>query len=153
MRDTGPHSRLGVGGEGRRSPPLKPEQLLQENRRGCRQEMRRYRHAAVEEVTKRDPRCRGGSGAFLGLGQPEQGSRPSFVRYPENADFRRWGGHKHALAAHNRGRQVWIDRGYRYLFPADELGRSRQLVFIADRARVATKEVEVDKDRVVWTVG
>ena len=35
---------------------------------------------------------------------------------------------------------------------SDELGGSRQLVFTADRARVAAKEVEVDKDRVVRAV-
>ena len=83
--------------------------------------MRRYRHAAVKQVAEGDPP----TVIFLGLGETQQGGRSSIVLYPENADLRRWGRHKHALAAHNRGRQVGIDRVNRYLFPADELGGSR----------------------------
>src|SRR5262249_2753379 len=114
-----------------------------------------YRHAAIKQVAEGRP-WPGGHwweyAALQGLSETQQGGGSGFVGYPENADLCRRGGHKHSLATHQRGCQGWIDRGDRYLFPADELGRSRQLVFIADRARVATKEVEVDKDRVVRTV-
>jgi hypothetical protein len=74
------------------------------------------------------PRLVPGSGAARGT------RRRQLLRH--NA---RLGGPKHALYAHHRRCQVWIDGGDRYLFPTDELGRSRQLVFASDRAGVAER--------------
>ena len=49
--------------------------------------------------------------------------------------------------------KLGINRVKRNLFPTDEVRGGRLLVLIADRTGVATEEVEVDKDRVVRTVG
>ena len=111
--------------------------------------MRRRRHAAVEQASKGGAR----TASFAERGEPQQGGRPNVVLYPVNSCLHRWGGHKHTLSAHRCRCQGWIDVGEHYLFPTDELGGSRQLVFIANDAGVATKEVEVDKNRVVRTVG
>ena len=57
-----------------------------------------------------------------------------------------------AVRYNYRGYQVRADRGEGHLFPADELGRCRQLVLIADIRWVAAEEVEIDKSRVVRTI-
>src|SRR6516225_10494765 len=116
--------------------------------------MRRHWLAAIKQAGKGGsrPRSYGRKYAALqDLGEPQQGDRPSAVRLGDRNRPRR-GGHKHPLSAHRRRCQVCTDVGDRYLFPTDELGGSRQLVFTADRARVAAKEVEVNKSRVVRAV-
>src|SRR6516162_1351725 len=114
--------------------------------------MRRYRPAAIKQVAEVGPR--GGCwAAFADFRESQQGGRPSCVLYPEDANLLGLVRHKDPLPTHKRGCQVRIERLYRDLFPTDELRESRQLVFIADRAGVATEEVEIDKDRVVRTVG
>src|SRR6516162_7930372 len=86
--------------------------------------MRRHRYAAIKQVVEEDPPTE----ILHSLGEPQQGGRSGVVRYAENTNFR------------GRGRDKYprIDRGDRYLSPADELGRSRH---------------EIDEDRVVRTVG
>src|SRR6516162_7054718 len=86
--------------------------------------MRRHRYAAIKQVVEEGPPTE----ILHSLGEPQQGVWSGVVRYAENTNFR------------GRGRDKYprIDRGDRYLSPADELGRS---------------EVEIDKDRIVRTVG
>src|SRR5271169_1301256 len=113
--------------------------------------MCRYRDAAIKQVGKRGPRpgsWRGGSGEYAAL----EDLREPQQRHGVSIWVLRLGRHKYALSAHLQRYQVWIDGGDRYLFPADEIGGTRQLVFIADRAGVAPEEVEVDKGRGVRTV-
>ena len=88
------------------------------------------------------------------LGEPEQGGRPRMSSaIPNMPTFVAGADTNTPFLPICAVRQAWIDGGDRYLFPTDELGGGRQLVFIADVAGIAAKEVEVDKDRVVWTVG
>jgi hypothetical protein len=128
----------------RRQLTLEPEQS------GVRYEGRPDRHAVVEQRVKGFPvnQCCSTevSLSLERLNKPQQrdGGGSSGV-------LRRSG--KHSLQAHIRGCQTCLNRVNRYLLPTDEVRGGRQLVFIADRTGVAAKEVEVDKDRVVWAVG
>src|SRR5215472_16911502 len=119
--------------------------------------MRLYRHTGIKQAGKGGPRPGGywrEYASLQGFSETQQGGRSTCVRDPENANLLRSGRLKDPFPAHQRGCQVSSGKGgNRELSPADELGRSRQLVFIADLAGIATEEVEVDKDRVVWTVG
>jgi len=55
----------------------------------------------LDRLVKEGPRRRGCYAAFQDLGEPQQGCRPSFVRYPKMP-------HNHAFSGHQRGDQAGL---------------------------------------------